>query len=41
MNSYNSSESESEADARAFAADAAALRKDFDSVLYDLNAEQR
>jgi hypothetical protein len=41
LNIYNSFESDAEADAWAFAADAAALRNDFDSVLYDLNAGQR
>jgi hypothetical protein len=37
MNFYNSSENE--ADAKAFAADAAALRNDFDSILPNQNAK--
>jgi hypothetical protein len=40
MNIYNNSEDETEADAMAFAADAAALKKDFDSILPNLNAKQ-
>jgi hypothetical protein len=41
MNFYNSSENEAEADAKAFAADAAALRNDFDSILPNLNVKQK
>jgi hypothetical protein len=41
LNVYNSSENEAEADARAFASDAIALRNDFDSVLQNLNVKQK
>ncbi|MDR1316990.1 MAG: hypothetical protein LBK13_08975 [Spirochaetales bacterium] len=41
MNIYNYSENDAEADAMAFAADAAALKNDFDSVLPNLNVEQK
>jgi hypothetical protein len=40
MNFYNFSENEAEADARAFAADAAALKNDFDFVLPNLIVRQ-
>jgi hypothetical protein len=39
MNVYNFSENEAEADAKAFAADAIALRDDFDSILPNLNVK--
>jgi hypothetical protein len=41
MNFYNSSENEAEADATAFAADAVALKNDFDSILPNLNVKQK
>jgi hypothetical protein len=41
MNSYNSSEDGAEADARAFAADAAALKSDFDSVVQSLDVKPK
>jgi hypothetical protein len=41
MNFYNSSEGEAEAYARAFAADATALKSDFDSVLQSLNVKSK
>jgi hypothetical protein len=41
MNFYNSSEDEVEADAKAFVADAAALKNDFDSVLQNLNVKPK
>jgi hypothetical protein len=37
MNVYNSSENDADADTRAFAADAVALKNDFDLVLQNLN----
>jgi hypothetical protein len=40
LNIYNYSDGESEADAKAFAADAIALRNDFDSVLPNLNVKK-
>jgi hypothetical protein len=40
MNFYNSSEDEAETDIKAFAADAAALKNDFDSLLQNINVKQ-